>query len=45
MITLKSDREIKGMQAAGDIMVGLFHALEDYIKPGITTWDVDHFAY
>ena len=29
MITLKSDREIKGMQAAGDIMVGLFHALED----------------
>lgn len=45
MIALKSPREIDGMQAAGDILVGLFHELEDYIKPGITTWDIDHFSY
>ncbi|NLR09419.1 MULTISPECIES: type I methionyl aminopeptidase [Lactobacillaceae] len=45
MISLKSTREIQGMQAAGDILAGLFHALSDYIKPGITTWDIDHFSY
>jgi len=45
MIALKSQREIAWIQAAGDILVGLFHELEDYIKPGITTWDIDHFSY
>ena len=45
MIALKSQREIAGMQAAGDILVGLFHELASYIKPGITTWDIDHFSY
>lgn len=38
MIALKSQREIDGMQAAGDILAGLFHELATYIKPGMTTW-------
>lgn len=45
MITLKSDREIKGMEKAGDILTGLFHELEDYIKPGMSTWEIDKFSY
>ncbi|TOY75799.1 type I methionyl aminopeptidase [Levilactobacillus brevis] len=45
MIALKSQREIDGMQAAGNILAGLFHELATYIKPGMTTWDIDHFSY
>lgn len=45
MIALKSEREIKGMQEAGDILTGLFHELEDYVKPGLSTWDIDNFSY
>lgn len=45
MITLKSKREIQGMQTAGDILAGLFIELEDYIKPGQSTFDIDEFSY
>lgn len=45
MIALKSEREIKGMQEAGDILTGLFHELEGYVKPGLSTWDIDNFSY
>ncbi|MCT7689212.1 MAG: type I methionyl aminopeptidase, partial [Lactobacillus crispatus] len=44
MITLKSTRELKGMQKSGRLLASLFEALRDVIKPGISTWDIEEFA-
>ena len=44
MITLKSARELKGMQKSGRLLASLFEALRDVIKPGISTWDIEEFA-
>lgn len=44
MITIKSPREIKFMKIAGEIVGNTHHYLEKYIKPGITTKELDRLA-
>lgn len=44
MITIKSKEEIKKMQESADILVGVHKMLRDFIKPGISTYDVDKAA-
>ena len=44
MIVTKDQREIELMREAGHI-VGLVHSkLKDYIKPGLTTMDINKFC-
>ncbi|MGX7348632.1 type I methionyl aminopeptidase [Aerococcus vaginalis] len=43
MITLKSNREIEGMNKAGSILAQIHEEMRDFIRPGISTMDVnDH---
>ena len=44
MITIKSDREIEFMRKAGEIVGNTHHYLEKFIKPGITTKELDTLA-
>lgn len=44
MITIKSEREIELMKIAGEIVGKTHHYLEEYIKPGITTQELDQLA-
>jgi len=44
MITVKSPREIEFMKIAGEIVGNTHHYLEQYIKPGITTKELDCLA-
>ena len=44
MITVKSPREIEFMKIAGEIVGNTHHYLEKYIKPGITTKELDRLA-
>lgn len=44
MITLKSEREIKGMAASGAVIAGVHRGLRDIIKPGISSWVIEEFA-
>lgn len=44
MIILKSKDEIKKMKEAGRIIGKLFSVLENMVKPGITTLELDSFA-
>ncbi|GAB5054492.1 MULTISPECIES: type I methionyl aminopeptidase [Pediococcus] len=44
MITLKSEREIKGMQKSGAVLAGMHIGLRKIIKPGISSWDIEKFA-
>lgn len=41
MIKIKSEREIAIMRENGKIMKKVFKELEESIKPGITTWDLN----
>lgn len=41
MIHLKSDAEIEAMRAAGELSARLLDLIEDYIKPGITTQEIN----
>ena len=45
MITIKTEEEIKLMRKAGEIVGLTHHYLENYIKPGITTKQLDKLAY
>lgn len=45
MITLKSEREIQAMEEAGKILADIHVALRDFIKPGITTMDINRFVH
>lgn len=45
MINIKSTSEINKMRAAGKIVFGTFKELEKYIKPGITTKELDRIAH
>ena len=45
MIDIKSKREIELMRVAGKIVAELFIKLEELIKPGATTLDLDKEAY
>ena len=44
MITIKSPREIEFMKIAGEIVGNTHRYLEKYIKPGITTKELDRLA-
>ena len=44
MITVKSDREIELMRIAGNIVCKTHQYLKDYLKPGITTQEIDDLA-
>ncbi len=44
MITLKSPREIEGMAKSGALLADVHIHLRDYIKPGISTLDIDRFV-
>lgn len=45
MITLKSAREIEMMEESGALLARVHIALRDFIKPGITSWDVEEFVH
>ena len=45
MISIKSEREISLMKKAGNIVYRTHKFLEPYIKPGITTKELDKLAY
>lgn len=44
MIKIKSQHEIEKMRSAGKILAETFKLLEDKIKPGITTMELDNIA-
>ena len=43
MITIKSKRELQGMQKSGRVLAAMFEGLRDVIKPGISTWEIEEF--
>ncbi len=45
MITIKSKEELNYMRQAGKILSEVFKAVEVFVKPGITTADLDKIAY
>ncbi|MGX7329519.1 type I methionyl aminopeptidase [Enterococcus bulliens] len=44
MITLKSQREIDQMAESGAILADVHKQLRTFIKPGITSWDIEVFV-
>ena len=44
MVTIKSKREIELMREAGRVTALTHKAIEDAIKPGMTTADIDRIA-
>lgn len=44
MITIKTEQEIEYLKRAGEIVGKTHHFLEPYIKPGITTKELDELA-
>lgn len=44
MITLKSKRELDAMEKAGQVLANIHIALRDFIKPGVTTGEIDKFV-
>lgn len=44
MITLKSKREIDAMATSGALLASIHMALREFIKPGVTTWEIDQFV-
>lgn len=44
MITLKSEREIEAMKQSGELLASIHVALRDFIKPGVTTAEIDKFV-
>lgn len=44
MISLKSAGDIEKMRRAGAILAELLMNLKDFVKPGITTADIDRYA-
>ena len=45
MVTIKSEREIELMRKAGQILGNTLKLLEENVKPGITTAELDKIAY
>lgn len=44
MIILKSKREIEKMAESGALLAGVHRELRNFIKPGITSWDIEEFV-
>ena len=45
MISIKSEQEIELMRKSGKITYGALSGLKDFIKPGVTTKDIDKFVH
>lgn len=45
MISIKNEQEIELMRKSGEITYGILNSLKDYIKPGMTTKQIDKYAY
>ena len=45
MIVLKSDAEIAAMRAAGRLSADLLDYIEDFVKPGVSTLELDELAH
>ncbi|CAM3704519.1 type I methionyl aminopeptidase [Erysipelothrix urinaevulpis] len=45
MISIKSEREIKGMHESGKLLASIHEALRTFIKAGKTTFDIDRFVH
>ena len=45
MITLKSAREIENMKKSGELLAKVHENLRTFIKPGITSWDIEEFVH
>lgn len=45
MITLKSQREIEEMKKSGELLASIHQALRTFIKPGMTTMDINKFVH
>ena len=43
-VTIKSAREIELMREAGKILAKTHEELAKALKPGMTTWDIDHLG-
>ena len=43
-VTIKSAREIELMREAGRILAKTHEELAKALKPGMTTWDIDHLG-
>lgn len=44
MITLKSPREIEMMKESGALLADVHRHLREFIKPGISSWDIEVFV-
>ena len=44
MITIKTEEQLNKMRESGKVMKEVFAKLKDFIKPGITTKDIDKFC-
>ncbi|MBC6680253.1 type I methionyl aminopeptidase [Zhenpiania hominis] len=44
MIIIKSDQEIDIMRTAGKVTAKILEELKDFIKPGVSTMDIDRFV-
>ena len=44
MVTIKSDREIELMKEACKVVALTYKKLEEVIKPGMSTWELDQIA-
>ena len=44
MITIKTEEQLNKMRQSGKVMKEVFARLKDFIKPGITTKDIDKFC-
>lgn len=45
MITLKSERQIDGIRESGKVLGSLHRELPGFVKPGITTGEIDRFIH
>lgn len=45
MITLKSQREIDEMKKSGALLASVHEALREFIKPGVTTMEINQLAH
>ena len=45
MISIKNEQEIELMRESGKITYGVLNSLKDFIRPGITTKDIDKFVH
>ena len=43
-VTIKSPREIELMREAGKILAKTHDELAKNLKPGMSTWDIDHMG-